>query len=156
MNIQLQWEVGVTAAFWGIESPARILKEMKRYSPKRGFPKKVRCPVFVSGAGKCLYFDTEEHTMGVFNDLAHLGERERRLWMPDEGGLQAKIGAFGPANMKAYGFPDEVSGIRGVKAQRREQTKIDQNIFKQPYCHGHDTSYTPIVTVKLSHGQRIT
>jgi pimeloyl-ACP methyl ester carboxylesterase len=117
MNFQLQWEVGVTASFWGIESPARILKEMKRYSLKGGFLKKVRCPVFVSGAGKSLYFDTEEHTMRVFNDLAHLGERERRLWMPsrpDEGGLQAKIGAFGLANMNAYRFLDEVLGIRRV------------------------------------------
>lgn len=117
MNFQLQWEVGVTAAFWGIESPARILKEMKRYSLKGGFLKKVRCPVFVSGAGKSLYFDTEEHTMKVFNDLAHLGEQERRLWMPsrpDEGGLQAKIGAFGLANMNAYRFLDEVLGIRRV------------------------------------------
>jgi pimeloyl-ACP methyl ester carboxylesterase len=118
LNFQLRWEVGITAAFWGIESPSRILKEMKRYSLKEGFLKKqVQCPVFVSGAGKSLYFDTEEHTMRVFDDLAHLGERKRRLWVPsrpEEGGLQAKIGAFGLVNMKAYSFLDDVFGIQRV------------------------------------------
>jgi pimeloyl-ACP methyl ester carboxylesterase len=115
INYQLRWEVGVTAAFWGIESPAKILKEMKRYSLRDGFLKKVKCHVFVSGAGKSLYFDTEEHTMRVFADLAHLGERKRQLWMPnkpEDGGLQAKIGAFSLVNMKTYGFLDEVFGIR--------------------------------------------
>ncbi|KAH8590069.1 Alpha/Beta hydrolase protein [Bisporella sp. PMI_857] len=117
LNFQLRWEVGLTSAFWGIESPARILKEMKRYSLINGFLKKVQCPVFVSGAGKSLYFDTEEHTMRVFDDLVHLGERKRRLWVPsrpEEGGLQAKVGAFGLANMKAYSFLDEVFEIRRV------------------------------------------
>lgn len=113
-NFQLRWEVGVTAAFWGIESPSQILKEMRKYSLRGGYLSKVQCPVLVTGAGKSLYFDTEEHTMKVFDDLSHLGERQRRVWMPnrpEEGGLQAKIGAFGLANIKVYGFLDEVFGI---------------------------------------------
>ncbi|EAT91808.1 hypothetical protein SNOG_00313 [Parastagonospora nodorum SN15] len=119
-NFQLRWEVGVTAAFWGIASPAKILKEMSKYSLKGGYLEKVQCPVLVTGAGKSLYFDTEEHTMKVFDDLGHLEERWRRVWMPnrpEEGGLQAKIGAFGLANMKAYGFLDEVFGIRRVTVE---------------------------------------
>nr|A0A7L8UVC6.1 RecName: Full=Hydrolase ffsE; AltName: Full=Cytochalasans biosynthesis cluster protein ffsE [Aspergillus flavipes]QOG08947.1 FfsE [Aspergillus flavipes] len=117
LNFQLRWEVGVTTAFWGIESPSRILREMKRYSLQGGFLARVQCPVFVSGAGKSLYFDTEEHTMRVFGDLKHLGERRRTLWMPsrpEEGGLQAKIGAFGLVNTKAFGFLDGVFGVKRV------------------------------------------
>jgi pimeloyl-ACP methyl ester carboxylesterase len=119
-NFQLRWEVGVTAAFWGIESPAMILKEMSKYTLKDGYLDKVQCPVLVTGAGKSLYFDTEEHTMKVFDGLGHLDERWRRVWMPsrpEEGGLQAKIGAFGLVNMKAYGFLDEVFGIRRVTVE---------------------------------------
>ncbi len=117
LSFQLRWEVGLTSAFWGIESPARIFKEMKRYTLMDGFLKKVRCPVFVSGAGKSLYFDTEEHTMRVFGDFAHLGESKRRLWVPsrpEEGGLQAKVGAFGLVNMKVYSFLDDVFEIQRV------------------------------------------
>ncbi|KAK5996034.1 Hydrolase phmG [Cladobotryum mycophilum] len=94
MNHQLRWEVGVTSAFWGIKSPALILKEMKRYSLEDGFLNKVRCPVFVTGAGKSLYFDTEEHTMRVFAELGHLGEGKRRLWMPskpEEGACRPRL-----------------------------------------------------------------
>lgn len=119
-NFQLRWEVGVTAAFWGIESPAMILKEMRKYTLKGGNLEKVQCPVLVTGAGKSLYFDTEEHTMRVFDGLGHIEERWRSVWMPsrpEEGGLQAKIGAFGLANMKVYGFLDEVFGIRRVTVE---------------------------------------
>ncbi|KAI9693981.1 MAG: hypothetical protein M1822_003252 [Bathelium mastoideum] len=114
ISFQMRWEVGVTAAFWGIRSPAKILKEMKKYTLKGGVLKRVQCPVLVSGAGKSLYFDTEEHTMRVSADLVHLGERWRRVWIPskpEEGGLQAKMGAFGLANSKAYAFLDEVFEI---------------------------------------------
>ncbi|KAI9708168.1 MAG: hypothetical protein M1820_004122 [Bogoriella megaspora] len=114
MNFQMRWEVGVTAAFWGISSPAKILKEMKKYTLKGGILKNVRCPVLVSGAGKSLYFDTEEHTVRVSADLKHLDERQRRVWIPskpEEGGLQAKMGAFGLANTRAYDFLDDVFGI---------------------------------------------
>jgi hypothetical protein len=58
--------------------------------------------------------------MKVFDGLGHLEERWRRVWMPnrpEEGGLQAKIGAFGLANMKVYGFLDEVFGIRRVTVE---------------------------------------
>lgn len=120
VNFQLRWEVGLTSAFWGIESPARVMKEMKRYTLMGGFLKKVRCPVFISGAGKSLYFDTEEHTMRVFDDLGHLGESNRKLWVPsrpEEGGLQAKVGSFGLVNMKVYNFLDDVFGVRRIVNQ---------------------------------------
>ncbi|KAI1160633.1 Alpha/Beta hydrolase protein [Nemania serpens] len=78
-SLQLRWEVGVTAAFWGLESPAAILKEMRKYMLKDGCLRDVQCPVLVTGAGKSLYFDTEEHTMRVYADLAHLGDRGRRV-----------------------------------------------------------------------------
>jgi hypothetical protein len=55
--------------------------------------------------------------MRVLRDLEHLGEKNLKLWMPnkpEEGGLQAKMGAFGLANLKVFGFLDEVFGIKRV------------------------------------------
>ncbi|KAI0446924.1 Alpha/Beta hydrolase protein [Xylaria telfairii] len=119
-SFQMRWEVGVTAAFWGIDRPSQILKEMRKYSLKGGHLAEVQCPVLVTGAGKSLYFDTEEHTMRVFDGLGHLDDKWRRVWMPNkpqEGGLQAKVGAFGLANMKTYAFLDDVFGIHRVTAE---------------------------------------
>lgn len=116
-STQMRWEVGLTQAFWGIDRPSMILREMKRYSLRGGYLRQIKCPVLVTGAGKSLYFDTEEHTMRVFSDLNHLGERDRQLWLPslpEEGGLQAKVGAFDLVNMKAYGFLDKVFGVSRV------------------------------------------
>lgn len=62
----------------------------------------------------------EEHTMRVFDDLGHLEEKCRGVWMPNRpevGGLQAKIGAFGLVNLKAYAFLDEVFGIWRVTVE---------------------------------------
>lgn len=54
--------------------------------------------------------------MRIYRELEHLGVK-RRLWLastPEEGGLQAKVGAFGLVNNKAFGFLDEVFDIKRV------------------------------------------
>jgi hypothetical protein len=74
----------------------------------------VQCEVM--DAEHSIYFDTEDHTMRIYRGLEHLGEK-RKLWLastPEEGGLQAKVGAFGLANNKAFGFLDDVFDIKRV------------------------------------------
>ena len=115
-SFKTNWEVSLTISFFGIVSPAAILREMKNYTLKDGFLKKIKCPVLVTDAEHSIYFDTEDHTMRIYRELEHLGDK-KKLWLartPEEGGLQAKVGAFGLANNKAFGFLDEAFNIRRV------------------------------------------
>ncbi|KAH6683991.1 alpha/beta hydrolase [Halenospora varia] len=111
---QLKWEVNVAGWFFGLETPSATLKEMKRYTLKDGFLSKLRCPVLVSGAAHSLYFNPMYHTMSVFNNLTSLKEDEKRVWMPGapgDGGLQAKVGAFGVSAERTFQFLDDVFQI---------------------------------------------
>lgn len=113
-SFKTNWEVSLTVSFFGIVSPAGILKEMKKYTFKDRFLERIKCPVLVTDAEHSIYFDTEDHTMRIYRELP--GD-SKRLWLastPEEGGLQAKVGAFGLANNKVFGFLDEIFDIKRV------------------------------------------
>ncbi|KAI9768097.1 MAG: hypothetical protein M1840_005131 [Geoglossum simile] len=119
VTFQLKWEISIAGAFWGLENPADILLQMKKYTFRLdgggSFLDRVKCPVLVSGAEKSLYLDIEDHTMKVFRSLAHLKECDRELWMskaPGDGGLQAKMGALGLSNQHTFHFLDRVFCIQ--------------------------------------------
>lgn len=110
MSFQMRWEVNVAGTFFGQTSPARIMKEMKRYSLTNGYLKRVHCPVLVSGASQSLYLEANHHTMRVYNELVNQGEGDKELWMtatPGQGSLQAKMGALRLANQRTFKFLDE-------------------------------------------------
>lgn len=124
-NFQMRWEVGVAGTFFGIESPAKIMQEMKRYTLGRvrekagedgeSFLEGVMCPVLVSGASESLYLEADHHTMRVFNALTHQKDGEKELWMantPGQGSLQAKMGALQLANYRTFKFLDEKLDIK--------------------------------------------
>ncbi|KFY92173.1 hypothetical protein V500_04260 [Pseudogymnoascus sp. VKM F-4518 (FW-2643)] len=111
LDFQLKWEVNVASWFFNLETPAATLKEMKKYTLKDGFLARVKCPVLVSGAAHSLYFNPVYHSLSVYNGLTALNEEEKQVWMPDtpgEGGLQAKVGAFGISAQRTFQFLDEV------------------------------------------------
>lgn len=111
-----KWEFCLMVSFFGNVSPAGILKEMKKYSLKDGFLKKVICPVLVTDAEYSIYCNTEDHAKKIYKELEHLGSN-RRIWLastPEEEGLQAKIGASGLANNKTFAFLDEIFNIERV------------------------------------------
>lgn len=118
MSFQMQWEVSLAGSFFGISSPAQILKEMKRYTldgADGGHLQRVKCPVLVSGAAESLYLDASHHTMRVYNGLTGLQEHEKECWMsqsPGQGSLQAKIGALQLANQRTFRFLDDKLGIK--------------------------------------------
>ncbi|KAI0906257.1 alpha/beta hydrolase [Ustulina deusta] len=115
MTFQMNWEVNLSGGFFGIRSPALILKEMKRYSLAGGYLDRVKCPVLVSGASESLYLDASHHTKRVFDGLTSLSESDKELWMsitPGQGSLQAKMGAMQLVNQKTYKFLDEKMNIK--------------------------------------------
>lgn len=88
---------------------------MKKYTLKDGFLSKVRCPVLVSGAAHSLYFNPVYHTMSIFDNLTSLKDDEKQVWMPGapgDGGLQAKVGAFGVSAERTFQFLDGVFEIK--------------------------------------------
>jgi len=115
MSFQMRWELNVAGTFFGETSPARIMKEMKRYTLNDGYLKRVHCPVLVSGASASLYLDANHHTMRVFDELVNQGEADKELWMtatPGQGSLQAKMGALRLANQRTFKFLDEKLNIK--------------------------------------------
>jgi hypothetical protein len=115
-SFKTNWEVSLTVSFFGIVSPAGILKEIKKYTLKDRFLEKIQCPVLVTDAEHSIYFDTEDHAMRIYRELEHLGEK-KKLWLastPEEGGLQAKVGALDWLTIKFLGFWMRYSISRGL------------------------------------------
>ncbi|EKG11530.1 hypothetical protein MPH_11023 [Macrophomina phaseolina MS6] len=119
LAFQMRWEVAIAGTFFGLESPALIMQEMKRYSlalpDGSSFLHKVTCPVLVSGASESLYLEADHHTMRVYNALTNQSEDDKRVWMaptPGQGALQAKMGALQLANQKTFAFLDEKLGVK--------------------------------------------
>ena len=86
LAFQLKWEVAIAGAFFGLDQPVDILREMKRYTLREGeggkggsFLDQVTCPTMVSGATESLYLDKDVHAMSVYNALGHLAEGQRAL-----------------------------------------------------------------------------
>lgn len=114
LNFQMRWEVSLAGSFFGIRSPARILKEMKRYTLSGGHLGRVRCPVLVSGASESLYLEPSHHTMRVHDELTNLKPDDKQLWLamsPGQGSLQAKMGAMQLVNQRTFSFLDKAFGI---------------------------------------------
>lgn len=120
LDFQTKWELDLTSWFFGVERPSQILKEMKKYTlrelslqGKTSFLKNVHCPVLVSGAAHSLYLDAT-HTMQVYYNLSNQNESNKKVWIPEapgDGGLQAKVGAFGISTLKTFEFLDKIFDI---------------------------------------------
>ncbi|GKZ85688.1 hypothetical protein AnigIFM56816_011659 [Aspergillus niger] len=107
---QLRWELALTQWMFGVPTPADALLAMKKFTLKDGYLAKVKCPVLVSSAGQSLYLEPSVDATHILEDLAHLPENQKSLWVasaPEEGGLQAKVGAFGLAAQRIIQFLDE-------------------------------------------------
>ena len=119
-SYQMRWEVSLSGTFYGLQSAAEIMLEMKKYTLASrdggSLLNKVNCPVLVSGAASSLYLNADHHTMRAYNALTHLSESkgDKQVWMsasPGQGALQAKMGAMQLANQRTFRFLDEKLGI---------------------------------------------
>lgn len=121
-NFQLKWELSLTQWIFGVSTPADALLAMKGYTLKNGYLGKVHCPVLVSSASQSLYLEPSVDAKKIFDGLAHLEKHERRMWTAKEaedGGLQAKVGAFGLSAQRTFQYLDECfeierPGLNGV------------------------------------------
>ncbi|EXU97567.1 DUF1100 containing protein [Metarhizium robertsii] len=119
VSFQLKWEISVTSTLFGLSSPAGILQHMKKYTFASGskdgtsFLSRVTCPVLVSGAGKSLYMDVDNHTRRCFEALTNVPPQNKEIWVPEsegQGSLQAKMGALASCNQRTYQFLDKAFG----------------------------------------------
>lgn len=117
-DFQMRWNIAMSARFFGVSTPTEILRAMKLYTLRQGkgtYLDKVTCPVFVTGAGKSLWLEVDDHTSMVFNALTNQKESDKELWVatkPGEGGLQAKMGAIALCNQKVFQWLDKRFNIQ--------------------------------------------
>lgn len=124
LSFQSKWELTLMGNLYGLRRPSQIMKTMKLYTLK-SFAKEdhvesgsyldsVAASAFVTGAGKSLYLDVDDHTSRVFKAFKDQDSKKKQLWIaesPGEGGLQAKVGALELCNQKTFRFLDQQFGI---------------------------------------------
>ncbi|KAI1810349.1 alpha/beta hydrolase [Poronia punctata] len=126
LNFQLRWELQHCMSIFGLATPSAALRHMRLWtlrgeSDKSPFLTRVRCPVLVSGASRTIYTRPDISTVRVVEDLAHLSEAEKDVWIADEpgdGGLQGKVGAWRLAQQRTFAFLD-----RHLQVQRQPLLK---------------------------------
>ncbi|KAF7907428.1 uncharacterized protein EAF01_005014 [Botrytis porri] len=113
-NSQFSFEIGHMMWAFGQDTPSAALLSLRKFTlcSEEGelYLHGIQCPVLVSGAGGSLYFRPETSTVRILNELTNVDDTEKEKWIPVEpcdGGLQAKIGAFGLSNMKTFAFFDK-------------------------------------------------
>ncbi|EEY15224.1 dipeptidyl aminopeptidase/acylaminoacyl peptidase [Verticillium alfalfae VaMs.102] len=133
-NSKWMFGIDIPSEMFGIDIPSEMFRRVMHFtlgevpplgrerSPSRasgdqqGFLHRIKCPVLVSGAGQSLYFKTlGDTTMQIQTELVNVPESDKKLWFseePGEGGIQAKIGAFGLAHMRTFAFLDKSFGIQ--------------------------------------------
>lgn len=121
VDFRTQREVGLVQWLMGASSPTQALLQMRRYTFKQedgtSFLTRVKCPVLVSSAGQSLYLEPGTDAQRVHDGLSQVSAENKSTWFaskPEEGGLQAKIGAIGLCAQRTFSFLDKHLGYVGV------------------------------------------
>ncbi|KAI2844417.1 hypothetical protein CBS147343_4671 [Aspergillus niger] len=117
-NFQARWEFNHLKTIFGVEAPSDAFRAMMTYTLSRSDEKEyladVHCPVFVTGAAAALYAKPEFSTDRIYNALGHLRDQDKLKWIAADaaqGGLQAKVGAFGLSAHRTFAWLDQHFGI---------------------------------------------
>lgn len=117
-NFQARWKFNHLKTIFGVEQPADVFRMMMTYTLSRPddheYLEQVRCPVFVTGAAAALYAKPEFSTERIYKALGHLHEDRKLKWLANDaaqGGLQAKVGAFGLSAHRTFTWLDQQFGI---------------------------------------------
>ncbi|KAI2635279.1 Alpha/Beta hydrolase protein [Xylaria nigripes] len=115
-SFQMKWEIKTSSRFLGTSRPSEMLRTMKKFTLRENdgssYLSRVKCPVFVTGASDSLYLDLNDHTGMV---LKNLRDSQKNSWIsttPSDGSLQAKMGALGMCNQRAFEFLDREFGMK--------------------------------------------
>ncbi|PFH59667.1 hypothetical protein XA68_12045 [Ophiocordyceps unilateralis] len=123
-NFQLRWEFGHSKWVFGVDSPAEVMRAMKRFSLEDGktqYLSRLRCPTLVTGPAESFYFTPAQNAEKIFDGLTQLGPAEKELWIgkgKSTGGLQAKIGSLALLHHKVFTWLDGQFGIKRSNAGR--------------------------------------
>ena len=123
-NYQVKWEMSFMKWALGQESAAAIMRGMQGFTLQRPdgseYLHSVKCPVFVTGAAASHYNKPHLSTTRIYNTLVNLKPSQKKEWISSdaaEGGLQAKVGAFGISAQRTFAWLDE-------------QFKVDRRLSK--------------------------
>lgn len=120
---QMRWEVFTSARFLGVSSsPADLLRVMRGYTMDKQEGgqegscclRDVGCPTLVTAARASIYGLGTKDT-GPADRFAQIGAEKKELWVGETlggGGLQAKMGALGLCNQRAFEFLDRQFAIK--------------------------------------------
>lgn len=118
LDFRTAWEVGIVQWFMGARSPTQALLQMRRYSFRladgKSFLARIKCPVLVSSAGQSLYLQPGTDAKLVYDALSQVSDENKGVWLatkPEEGGLQAKIGAISLSAQKTFEFLNKHFGM---------------------------------------------
>ena len=110
----------------GQESAAGIMRGMQKYTLTRPdgseYLHSIKCPVLVTGAAASHYNKPHLSTTRIYETLVNLRDDQKKQWISidaAEGGLQAKVGAFGISAQRTFSWLDG-------------QFKIDRKLSKPP------------------------
>ncbi|OKL60773.1 hypothetical protein UA08_04447 [Talaromyces atroroseus] len=114
MDFPSRWEFGLGSWMMGTSTPGETLRRFQEFSldiAKGGkILDNVRCPVFLTGAGQTIYAAADMSTIYIYDALKKVPEDQKEVWIPDkvgDGGLTAKVGAWGLLAQKSYEFLDK-------------------------------------------------
>lgn len=124
VDFRTYWEVGLVQWLMGASSPSQALLQMRRYTfaqegpdGTQSFLSRVKCPVLVSSAGQSLYLKPGTDARRVYDGLSQVSEENKSVWFatkPEEGGLQAKIGAISLCAQRTFSFLNKHLGNASV------------------------------------------
>ena len=125
-NFQLAWEFAQGYWCYGVNNPADMMRFMQTMSLQGAAGEKhlheVKCPVLIMGGEEAFYFGPEMNARKMMEDLGHLGEEQKELWIgagPANGGTQAKIADLSLCYQRMFQFLDRQFGIKRFVSIKR-------------------------------------
>lgn len=115
LDFQTGWEFGHAKLVLGHTSTVAAIREMLfNFTLREGegsILSRVACPVLVTGAKDTLYFPLETGPLRIYNELSHLKDGDRKLWVPtkpSQGSLQAKVAALAALHANMFSWLNDV------------------------------------------------
>ncbi|EAS31149.3 alpha/beta hydrolase [Coccidioides immitis RS] len=125
-----RWESSLGSYMMGTSTPGQTLRRFQAFTlddPVNGgkVTDRAKCPILLTGAGHAIYASPDSSTVYIYNSLKHLEKTQKEVWIPIEigdGGLTAKVGAWGLLAQKSFQFLDKHLGVRraGLSSYRLE------------------------------------
>lgn len=119
----------------GKSTPADATRAFKKFKLKEDdgseYLRKLKCPVFITGAADWAYFPPEGNATKIFEVLNKLEPGKHKLWVAKgigSGGLQAKVAAISVVHDQAFAWLDEKLGVN--------RTPLDTSGTAMTYVNG--------------------